>query len=117
MLWVQICDIGLDDTLMNCAWLYMEYAFNTRQIILINYIFFSSSMSAPPVPPRPYYESTQGRDNSLPPPVPPLPPAVRNEAIRYATPSPYEESPPHFERPLVAPRPHRLDPSDGKDPG
>ncbi|EDR08293.1 uncharacterized protein LACBIDRAFT_297827 [Laccaria bicolor S238N-H82] len=68
-------------------------------------------MSAPPVPPRPYYESTQGRDNSLPPPVPPLPPAVRNEAIRYATPSPYEESPPHFERPLVAPRPHRLDPS------
>ncbi|KAF8155435.1 hypothetical protein B0H34DRAFT_798623 [Crassisporium funariophilum] len=31
---------------------------------------------------------------------------------RYNTPSPYEiESPPHFENPLIAPRPHRLDPS------
>ena len=51
---------------------------------------------APPVPPRPSYEG------ALPPPLPPLPPSFReqNEA---------EESPPRFENPMIAPRPHRVD--------
>ncbi|TFK37925.1 hypothetical protein BDQ12DRAFT_684353 [Crucibulum laeve] len=75
-------------------------------------------MSAPPIPPRPY-DSYYGddRQNSLPPPLPPLPPAVRVQEERYNTPSIYEypsyESPPHFGDPLVAPRPHRLDPNVG----
>ncbi|RDB30166.1 Chitin synthase regulatory factor 4 [Hypsizygus marmoreus] len=60
-------------------------------------------MSAPPVPPRPY--SAQGyeqRQNTNPPPVPPLPPDLI--VNQY-------ESPPHFDDPLAAPRPHRIDPS------
>ncbi|PPQ96668.1 hypothetical protein CVT26_010293 [Gymnopilus dilepis] len=84
-------------------------------------------MSAPPVPPRPYDlnanatprtdpNSTHRTDPNLPPPVPPLPPDVRLQNERYNTPSPYEyeyeyESPPRFENPMIAPRPHRLDAS------
>ncbi|KAF8155421.1 hypothetical protein B0H34DRAFT_798611 [Crassisporium funariophilum] len=70
--------------------------------------------SAPPVPPRPYESTTLNRNGypGPPPPLPPLPPDLRLETERYNTPSPYEiESPPHFENPLIAPRPHRLDPS------
>ncbi|KAF8176088.1 hypothetical protein BJ912DRAFT_1146924 [Pholiota molesta] len=45
-----------------------------------------------------------------PPPIPPLPLDVRIQEQRYNTPSVYElDSPPHFENPLIAPRPHRLD--------
>ncbi|CAA7270035.1 unnamed protein product [Cyclocybe aegerita] len=67
-------------------------------------------MSAPPVPPRPY-ETTL--NVPPPPPLPPVPPALKKEAEVYDTPSQYElvESPPHFENPMIAPRPHRLDPS------
>ncbi|KAJ6571659.1 hypothetical protein B0H19DRAFT_1219035 [Mycena capillaripes] len=40
------------------------------------------------------------------PPVPPRPPTVNPPISEF-------ESPPHFENPLVAPRPHRVDPSLG----
>ncbi|KAF9029962.1 hypothetical protein BJ165DRAFT_1378429 [Panaeolus papilionaceus] len=77
--------------------------------------------SAPPVPPRPY-SPTSSRPNphpqhqqypGPPPPLPPLPADLRTQTQRYNTPSPYEyaESPPHFENPMIAPRPHRLNPS------
>ncbi|KAF8643382.1 hypothetical protein AX16_009052 [Volvariella volvacea WC 439] len=59
-------------------------------------------MSAPPVPPRPYDLLPQ--DASAPPPVPPVPPDLKYQADRF-------ESPPHFEDPLAAPRPHKIDPS------
>ena len=49
-------------------------------------------MSAPPIPPLP-----PGPITEPPPPLPPLPPQL-------------QESAPHFDNPLVAPRPHRLDP-------
>ncbi|KAF9033394.1 hypothetical protein BJ165DRAFT_1410453 [Panaeolus papilionaceus] len=77
--------------------------------------------SAPPVPPRPYSPASS-RPNphpqhqqypGPPPPLPPLPADLRTQTQRYNTPSPYEyaESPPHFENPMIAPRPHRLNPS------
>ncbi|KAI0066916.1 hypothetical protein BV25DRAFT_1820030 [Artomyces pyxidatus] len=62
----------------------------------------------PPIPPRPvdihpssYFSAPR------PPPVPPLPPNFH--------PSPdleldYRASQPHFEDPLVAPRPHKVNP-------
>ena len=50
--------------------------------------------TAPPVPPRPY-------DAPLnPPPLPPLPPNILE---RYNT---ENGSLPHFEKPLIAPKPH-----------
>ncbi|KAF8875033.1 hypothetical protein BD779DRAFT_1678416 [Infundibulicybe gibba] len=57
-------------------------------------------MAAPPVPPRP-----ASVNQNPPPPRPPLPPDILQN--RY---SPYE-SPPHFDNPLIAPRPHKLDPT------
>ncbi|EPQ52010.1 HCP-like protein [Gloeophyllum trabeum ATCC 11539] len=53
--------------------------------------------AAPPVPPRP----SSAADHDTPPPVPPLPPNFRPSS---------DESPPHFEAPLAAPRPTRADP-------
>lgn len=53
--------------------------------------------TAPPVPPRPY-------DSHNPaPPLPPLPPDIL--LGRYNTES---ESLPHFEKPLIAPKPHHV---------
>ncbi|KAH9478962.1 Chitin synthase regulatory factor 4 [Psilocybe cubensis] len=73
-------------------------------------------MSAPPVPPRPYELSSNSSSHiqnpGPPPPLPPLPPEILRQAEKYDTPSQYEyESPPHFERPMIAPRPHRVDKS------
>lgn len=45
--------------------------------------------TAPPVPPRPY--------DAPPPPLPPLPPHILDK---------YDESLPHFDNPLIAPKPH-----------
>lgn len=65
----------------------------------------NSSMSAPPVPPRP--PTTQpgtpgpGRRPPLPPP-PPLPTGFRPDV------DPYQESPPRFGDPMLAPRPQKL---------
>ena len=60
----------------------------------------------PPVPPRPY--SAYGdSDPSRPPPVPPLPPGYIPE-IAY-------DSPPHFQDPLLAPRPQRFTPDAPAD--
>ena len=74
------------------------------------WITAGSIMSAPPVPPRPYDGPTGNGDR--PPPLPPLPPDLKAQAERYNTPSFYElDSPPHFENPLIAPRPHRVDPA------
>ena len=57
-------------------------------------------MSAPPIPPRPnssYDGGYPARQNSNPPPLPPLPPNFH-----------LQESPPHFQDPVLAPRPQRL---------
>lgn len=45
------------------------------------------------------------------PPLPPLPQAVRVQNEVFSMPSRYEveESPPRFENPMIAPRPHRVD--------
>jgi hypothetical protein len=65
-------------------------------------------MANPPLPPKP--RESINPNPGPPPPIPPLPPDLRQQAERYNTPSRYElESPPHFENPLIAPRPHRLD--------
>jgi len=65
-------------------------------------------MANPPLPPKP--RETSNTIPGPPPPIPPLPPDLRQQTERYNTPSRYElESPPHFENPLIAPRPHRLD--------
>ncbi|KAI0716270.1 hypothetical protein C8Q76DRAFT_692038 [Earliella scabrosa] len=59
-------------------------------------------MAAPPVPPRPFDDYDQPpRQASSPPAVPPLPPDY--------TPDQYSSGP-HFEDPLVAPRPQKLQP-------
>ncbi|KAH7886822.1 HCP-like protein [Phlebopus sp. FC_14] len=56
----------------------------------------------PPVPPRPVdYDARQSVEQ--PPPIPPLPPELLAQSQR--------QSLPHFEPPLAAPRPHRLDPN------
>lgn len=57
-------------------------------------------MAAPPIPPLPpgALQQEQRRDPASRPPLPPLPPQLQ------------EHSAPHFDNPLVAPRPHRLDP-------
>ena len=59
-------------------------------------------MAAPPVPPRPFddYDAPH-RQDSNPPAVPPLPPDFKPD--QYS-------SGPHFEDPLVAPRPQKLQP-------
>lgn len=62
-------------------------------------------MATPPVPPRPYdaYDSRPSH-NGDPPPIPPLPPTLRVELeSEYG-------SGPHYDDPLVAPRPHKLQP-------
>ncbi|CCL98738.1 uncharacterized protein FIBRA_00743 [Fibroporia radiculosa] len=63
-------------------------------------------MAAPPVPPRPFNAYDDYLDHysrsSPGPPIPPLPPGF--------TPADAAVSPPHFEDPLVAPRPHKLQP-------
>ena len=56
------------------------------------------STAPPPVPPRPYYDSSTPSRN--PPPLPPLPPNILE---RYNT---ENGSLPHFEKPLIAPKPH-----------
>ncbi|KAH9886008.1 hypothetical protein C8Q73DRAFT_740386 [Cubamyces lactineus] len=61
-------------------------------------------MSAPPVPPRPfddYDQPSRHSTDSSPPAVPPLPPDFKPD--QYS-------SGPHYEDPLVAPRPHKLQP-------
>ncbi|KAI0642467.1 hypothetical protein C8Q79DRAFT_917162 [Trametes meyenii] len=60
-------------------------------------------MAAPPVPPRPFddYDQPPRSSDSSPPAVPPLPPDFKPD--QYS-------SGPHFEDPLVAPRPHKLQP-------
>ncbi|KAF9458316.1 hypothetical protein BDZ94DRAFT_114754 [Collybia nuda] len=61
-------------------------------------------MSVPPVPPRPYSAQANSYTNDPnPPPLPPLPPDLRYDQ--------HYDSAPHFENPLAAPRPHRMDPS------
>ncbi|KAF9033396.1 hypothetical protein BJ165DRAFT_1616078 [Panaeolus papilionaceus] len=81
--------------------------------------------SAPAVPPRPYspgssrpkphqqHQQYPNLNPGPPPPLPPVPADLRTQTQRYNTPSPYEyaESPPHFENPMIAPRPHRSNPS------
>ncbi|OCH86984.1 hypothetical protein OBBRIDRAFT_760449 [Obba rivulosa] len=66
-------------------------------------------MANPPVPPRPfdnYDDYVRRKSHESPPPqVPPLPPG-----FRIVEEDPDVASPPHFEDPLVAPRPHRLQP-------
>ncbi|KAH9833110.1 uncharacterized protein C8Q71DRAFT_774181 [Rhodofomes roseus] len=59
-------------------------------------------MAAPPVPPRPFsnYDDFHTSQRPSPPPIPPLPPGF----------DPAQASGPHFEDPLVAPRPHKLQP-------
>ncbi|TBU41304.1 HCP-like protein [Dichomitus squalens] len=59
-------------------------------------------MAAPPVPPRPFddYDAPHRQDDA-PPAVPPLPPDFNPD--QYS-------SGPHYEDPLVAPRPHKLQP-------
>ncbi|KAI0760006.1 hypothetical protein C8Q74DRAFT_1293305 [Fomes fomentarius] len=56
-------------------------------------------MAAPPVPPRPFED--YDRQPSSPPAVPPLPPDYNPD--QYS-------SGPHYEHPLVAPRPQKLQP-------
>ena len=65
-------------------------------------------MATPPVPPRPaeFYDPQGKASAPAPPPVPPLPPTFRQDQVQ----SPSFSSPPHFEDPLVAPRPHKLQP-------
>ena len=73
-------------------------------------------MATPPVPPRPLdlYDAPR-RQDSDPPPIPPLPagftvtPAFPVPAAAAAF-DPAYASPPHFDDPLVAPRPHKLQP-------
>lgn len=63
-------------------------------------------MTTPPVPPRPVdaYDRRPAREQTGPPPVPPIPPSLRMDLeSEYG-------SGPHFEDPLVAPRPHKLQP-------
>jgi hypothetical protein len=48
--------------------------------------------------------------NNAAPPIPPLPANYNYNYQTSQTPHPYETSPPHFTDPLVAPRPHRVDP-------
>ncbi|KAJ7686234.1 hypothetical protein B0H17DRAFT_1204439 [Mycena rosella] len=57
-------------------------------------------MSLPPVPPRPYSAA------------PPQQPPYARQNYSYQTPASVE-SPPHFDDPLAAPRPHRVDPGLG----
>ena len=61
-------------------------------------------MATPPVPPRPLESYDSQRKPSAPPPVPPLPPTFKQDQESVLG------SPPHFEDPLVAPRPHKLQP-------
>ncbi|KAF8843893.1 HCP-like protein [Paxillus ammoniavirescens] len=67
-------------------------------------------MSVPPIPPRPVEYSARNSvlsSKDQPPPVPPLPPELVASSRSQPSPPP---SLPHFDLPLVAPRPHRLDP-------
>ncbi|KIJ61885.1 hypothetical protein HYDPIDRAFT_137149 [Hydnomerulius pinastri MD-312] len=67
-------------------------------------------MNVPPVPPRPveYVARNSVQSVNQPPPVPPLPPNFIAQSQSQQSPPP---SLPHFEQPLAAPRPHRLDPN------
>lgn len=67
--------------------------------ILENPSSTSTTMSAPPVPPRPptTQPGTAGR-----PPLPPLPPGFRPDVDAY------RESPPRFGDPMLAPRPQKI---------
>lgn len=62
----------------------------------------------PPIPPRPPSVGNPQMLSSVPPPppLPPHPPSFRQngQSMDYS-------SPPHFEQPMAAPKPHRLDPS------
>ncbi|KAF9524188.1 hypothetical protein CPB83DRAFT_861764 [Crepidotus variabilis] len=71
----------------------------------------TSTMAAPPPPPPPRPFDAQGPPIP-PPPPPPLPQDIKALNDRYNTPSQYElDSLPHFDHPMIAPRPHRVDPS------
>ncbi|KAL1946440.1 hypothetical protein VTO73DRAFT_15567 [Trametes versicolor] len=60
-------------------------------------------MAAPPVPPRPFddYDQPRRSHEGSPPALPPLPPDFHSDQY---------QSGPHYEDPLVAPRPHKLQP-------
>ncbi|KAG1716818.1 hypothetical protein ID866_340 [Astraeus odoratus] len=66
----------------------------------------------PPVPPRPatYQDDASCNPLDQPPPLPPLPPELAAQSRSQPSPQP-PPSLPHFEPPLAAPRPHRLDPN------
>ncbi|EJD44310.1 hypothetical protein AURDEDRAFT_185086 [Auricularia subglabra TFB-10046 SS5] len=67
-------------------------------------------MAAPPLPPRPFeMPSAHGKPDDAPPPVPPLPPNFTYDPVFDAP------APPHWEDPLVAPRPFRYDPGIPRD--
>lgn len=65
-------------------------------------------------PPRPssahQQQTTTARRADQPPPIPPLPPELLAQSRSLSSPQP-PPSLPHFEPPLAAPRPHRLDPN------
>ena len=61
----------------------------------------------PPLPPHPPASTTTTGTGA--PPIPPLPASYRSDYEHQQHQHPYE-SPPHFADPLVAPRPHKLDP-------
>lgn len=63
----------------------------------------SYTMAAPPVPPRPFddYDQPRRSHEGSPPALPPLPPDFHSDQY---------QSGPHYEDPLVAPRPHKLQP-------
>ncbi|CAK5272640.1 unnamed protein product [Mycena citricolor] len=63
------------------------------------------TMSLPPVPPYPYPPLTQPQYQE-----PQQQPQQQNQQPPQFT---FVESPPHFDNPLVAPRPHRVDPQIG----
>ncbi|KZV97618.1 HCP-like protein [Exidia glandulosa HHB12029] len=64
-------------------------------------------MAAPPIPPRPMQYAAHHDDNTgAPPPVPPLPPNFAYDPVFDA---------PHWEDPIVAPRPFRYDPGLPQD--
>ncbi|KAI6043888.1 HCP-like protein [Pisolithus marmoratus] len=66
-------------------------------------------MNLPSRPTSTYQEQTAARRADQPPPIPPHPPElVQSRSLASPHPPP---SLPHFESPLVAPRPHRVDPN------
>ena len=93
-----IADNSLDIALVLLQ-ICLHQFWNPPTLLLYN---IPADMAAPPVPPRPFDEyDSPHRQDSAPPSVPPLPPDFKPD--QYS-------SGPHFEDPLVAPRPHKLQP-------